>query len=34
MEKLKMSPAELLKQVKVEPIEQEQLERVFKWMCK
>jgi hypothetical protein len=34
MEKLKMSPAELLKQVVIKPIEQECLDRVFKYLSK
>ena len=33
MEKLKNSPAEILKTVVVEPIEQECLNRVFKYLC-
>ena len=32
MEKLKMSPAELLKQVVIKPIEQECLDRVFNYL--
>ncbi len=32
MDKLKMSPAELLKQVVIKPIEQECLDRVFAYL--
>ena len=34
MDKLKMSPAELLKKVVVKPIEQECLDRVFTYLSK
>ena len=34
MEKLRMSPAEILKQVEIKPIEKLCLERVFKYLCK
>ena len=34
MEKLKQSPAELLKQVQIKPIEQECLDRVFGYLSK
>jgi hypothetical protein len=34
MDKLKMSPAELLKQVIIKPIEQECLDRVFNHLSK
>lgn len=32
MEKLKQSPAEVLKTVEIQSIEQEQLNRVFNWL--
>ena len=34
MDKLKMSPAELLKKVEIKPIEQECLDRVFGYLSK
>ena len=34
MEKLKMSPAEILKGVTIKPIEQECLDRVFSYLSK
>ena len=34
MEKLKMSPAEKLKEVVIKPIEQECLDRVFEYLSK
>jgi len=34
MEKLKQSPAELLKMVQIKPIEQECLDRVFSYLSK
>ena len=34
MDKLKMSPAELLKKVVIKPIEQECLDRVFTYLSK
>ena len=34
MEKLKYSPAEILKTVEIQTIEQEQLDRVFAYLCK
>ena len=33
-EKLKQSPCELLKLVKITPIEQEALDRVFEWLIR
>ena len=33
MDKLKTSPAEQLKNVEIQTIEQEQLDRVFEWLC-
>ena len=33
MEKLKQSPAEILKTVQIQSIEQEQLTRVFEFLC-
>ena len=34
MEKLRMSPAEILKEVVIKPIENEQLSRVFNYLSK
>jgi hypothetical protein len=34
MEKLKQSPAEILKTVHIQTIEQEQLNRVFEFLCR
>ena len=34
MDKLKLSPAEQLKEVEIQTIEQEQLDRVFNYLCK